>query len=175
MVPVARDISPAHWSDVVCPQTTDATCSAASATTLLHTVGIAASESEIARLCLTRREGTTMLGAYRGLRRKTEGTPFYVRVLTGTDLRALWQIVGDGGPVLLSVGIDYWQRGHIDPRYESLWGWTPGKRHAIVLFGFLPDGKLDIGDPSIGREQWKSEALSILWHGDALQIVPRRH
>jgi hypothetical protein len=54
--------------------------------------------------------------------------------------------------------------------YVSEWGWTPGKRHAVVVFGFLPGGKLDIGDPSVGREKWDEAALTVLWNGEGIQL-----
>ena len=46
-----------------------------------------------------------------------------------------------------------------------------GKRHAVVVFGFLPNGKLDIGDPSVGRESWNTESLAVLWNGEGIQLV----
>ena len=133
------DVPVALWQSAVCPQTSEATCSAASAATLLAANDIPATETEMARLCLTRPEGTLMLGAYRGLRLKTVGTSRTVRIFGNISVAELREATHKN-PVLISVGIDVWQRGRIDPRYESLWGWTPGKRHAVVLFGFLPNG-----------------------------------
>jgi hypothetical protein len=54
------------------------------------------------------------------------------------------------------------------------WGWTPGKRHAVVVFGFLPDGKIekiDMGDPSVGREKWNVESLNTLWNGEGITLT----
>ena len=158
--------------DGVVRQTSESSCSAASAATLLRHAGIAAAEEELAELCFTRASGTPMLGAFRGLARKCEITEFDVRVLsraTVDDLREACQ----RGPVLLSVGLDRWQRGY-DPRYVTEWGWSPGSRHAVVLFGFLPGGKLDIGDPSVGRERWNEDALAVLWTGEGVRLVRRR-
>lgn len=158
--------------DGVVRQTSESSCSAASAAAILAQAGISATETEMASLCLTRDSGTPMLGLYRGLRRKTAGTSWRVSVLsraTVTDLRAACQ----SGPVLLSVGLDRWQRGY-DPRYVTEWGWTPGKRHAVVLFGFLPGGKIDMGDPSVGREKWDEKALAVLWNGEGIQLKSAR-
>lgn len=158
------------WPHGVCRQTSAVSCSAASAATLLRAHGIATTEPEMATLCLTRDSGTPMLGVYRGLRLKTRGTQWRVEVLTGRDVETLRRAV-KGGPVLLSVGLNRWARG-IDPRYAAEWGWTPGLRHAVVLFGFGSDGRPDIGDPSAGRENWNVEALSVLWHGEGIRLVP---
>lgn len=150
-------------------QTSEASCSAASAATLLAHVKLPAEERELATLCLTRNTGTPLLGVYRGLRHKTAGTPWRVRVLSHASVEQLRAACAQG-PVLISVGLDRWQRGY-DRRYVTDWGWTPGKRHAVVVFGFLPNGKLDMGDPSVGREQWNVEALSVLWNGEGIQLT----
>lgn len=164
-------VAKATLTDGVVRQTSESTCSAASAATLLIYAGIPASESELAALCFTRSAGTPMLGTFRGLAKKCKGAPFGVRVLswaTVAELKAACRT----GPVMLSVGLDRWQRGY-DPRYVTEWGWSPGSRHAIVLFGFLPGGKLDIGDPSVGREKWDEDALAVLWNGEGVPLVRR--
>ena len=57
-----------RWTpDGVLLQSSEATCSPAAAATLLWHHGIAASEAEMTRLCLTRRSGSPSLGLYRGL------------------------------------------------------------------------------------------------------------
>lgn len=160
-----------QWQNGVCMQSSEASCSVASAATLLRAHGINASEAEMARLCLTRSDGTSMLGVYRGLRRKTAGTPWRVGVLSRANLDTLRRATQDG-PVVLSVGLDRFAHG-VDPRYQSQWGWTPGLRHAVVLFRFLPNNKIEMGDPSVGREQWNTESLSVLWHGEGIRLIPR--
>ena len=150
-------------------QTSESSCSAASAATLLASAKIPVTETEFAAVCLTRNAGTPMLGVYRGLRHKTDGTPWRVHVLSHTSIEQL-QAATRSGPVLISVGLDRWQTGY-DPRYITEWGWTPGKRHAVVVFGFLPDGKLDMGDPSVGREKWSVESLNVLWNGEGIQLL----
>ncbi len=147
-------------------QTSESSCSAASAATLLLSARIPTTEEELARLCFTRSSGTPMLGVFHGLSLKAPGR---VRVLSRASVGELRRAC-ETGPILLSVGLDRWQRGY-DPRYVNEWGWTPGKRHAVVLFGFLPGGKLDIGDPSVGRETWNESALSVLWNGEGIQLL----
>jgi predicted double-glycine peptidase len=153
-------------------QTSEASCSAASAATLLQNAQIPATETELANLCFTRSTGTPMLGTYRGLSIKTKNTTWRVNVLSHATLADL-RSATTKSPVLISVGLDRWQRGY-DPRYVSEWGWTPGKRHAVVIFGFLPNNKIekiDIGDPSVGREKWSVESLDTLWNGEGLTLT----
>jgi len=156
-----------RWKDRVCRQTSDASCSAAAAATMLRANGIEATEAEMARHCLTRAGGTPMLGLYRGLKLKTARTGLTVRALRG-DLAALR---AHGGPVILSVRLDPGQ--WTDPRYERLWGWAPGVAHTVVFFGFDASGEAEIGDPSVGREHWSVRDLEVLWHGQGLTVEPQ--
>lgn len=158
-----------RWRHGVCLQTSPATCSPAAAATLLRAHGIPATEGEMAGLCLTRERGTAAHGLYRGLKLKTAGTPWDVEVFH-TDpagLRAM-----SPGAAILTVRLD--RNPGIDPRYEQLWGWLPGVRHTVVLFEFTDDGKVEMGDPSIGRERWSANDLRVLWHGEAMRLVRRR-
>ena len=156
------------WEEGVCIQTSDASCSPAGAVTLLRYHGIDATEREMARLCFTRDRGTPKYGLYRGLKKKTEGTPWKVAVFSdGIDgLRT-----GQTGPVIISVKL---KRGaNIDPRYERELGWTPGIAHAVVLFRLLEDGRVEVGDPSTGRERWTTDNLEVLWNGQGYYLVRR--
>jgi hypothetical protein len=176
-VTLARTIAPAlatppgglmnRWKYSIALQTSPATCSPAAAATVLREHGITATESEMAQLCLTTSRGTTALGLYRGLKRKTAGTAWDVEPfqLDPASLRKL------DGPAVLNVRLD--PAPGVDPRYDRLWGWTPGVSHTVVFFGFAPDGKVNIGDPAIGREQWLDGDLRVLWHGEGLRLVPR--
>ena len=155
----------------MCVQTTPATCSPAAAATLLRAHGIAATEAEMAALCLTRERGTAALGLYRGLKLKTAGTPWDVEVFH-TDPAGLRALV-PAGPAILTVRFD--PGPGIDPRYEQLWGWLPGVQHTVVVFGFTAaaDGKVEMGDPVAGREHWSAKDLSVLWHGEGMRLVKR--
>lgn len=160
-----------RWSQGVCLQTSQASCSAAAAATLLRAHGIDADEPEMARLCLTGPAGTTMHGLYRGLRLKTQQTPWDVQFFS-CDLADLRDRCA-GGPVMLSVRLD--DKPGVDPRYKNDWHWTPGVSHTVVLFGFDEghDDRVIIGDPSVGREFWSTENLHVLWHGEGLRFVRR--
>ena len=156
-----------RWKDGVCRQTTPASCSAAAAATLLKAYGIPATEAEMARLCLTRESGTTMHGLYRGLRLKTRATPWEVESFRG-DVDSLRR---ETGPVILTVRLD--PGPGVDERYERDWGWAAGVRHTIVFFGIRDDGKTDVGDPSVGRENWRAEDVRLLWHGEGVRLRRR--
>ena len=157
-----------RWKHGVCRQTSQASCSAAAAATLLRAHGITTNESEMAALCLTRPRGTPTVGLYRGLKLKTVGLPWKIEAFHG-DLETLRR---ERGPVILSVRLDP-GRG-VDERYERLWGWAPGVNHTVVLFGFRDDGKTEVGDPAVGRENWRVEDLRVLWHGEGFRLVPQR-
>ena len=157
-----------YWSESVCIQTSEASCSAASAATLLRAHGISATESEMAALCFTRESGTTMTGLYRGLKLKTEGTPWKVEVFFD-DVDEM--LAGEYTPSILKVGL---KRGaSSDPIYEQQWGWSRGQPHTVVLFGFTPDNKVKIGDPSIGREYWARKHLEALWMKTGVKLMKR--
>lgn len=157
------------WRYGICLQTSEYSCSAACAATLLKAHGIDATEAEMESLCFTRSgKGTTWYGLFRGLKLKTAGTAWDVQIFKCTldELRAK-----SGGPAILSVRLD--PHPGIDPRYERKWGWTPGMQHAVVLFEFKSGSKAAMGDPSVGRENWSIGALEELWHGEGMRLVRR--
>lgn len=155
-----------HWRDDCCVQSHQSTCGAAAAATLLGKHGITATESEMVELCLTKESGTTFFGIYRGLKLKTEDSPWTVEAFVCNE-EALYQ---EKLPALLSVWLEPGQER--DPRYESEWGWREGSRHAIVLNS--RDGYfLNVSDPAIGNERWGIDSMKVLWHGVGLRLVPR--
>ena len=151
------------WFGDVCKQSTLSTCSAAAAATALRAVGIGASETEMATLCLTRQAGTTNLGLYRGLRRKTDDTAYAAEVFTGT----VRQLVALPGPAIVSVGSAYRDGGRA-------WGPLVGNRHSVVVLGRTADGKIEVADPYTGRRQHYTEAaLTAEWDGRAVRLGRR--
>lgn len=162
-----------HWSDDVCLQSSEVTCSAACAATLLRHAGVPAAERELALLSLTSRPiagragGTNFLGLYRGLRIKTYGLPWRVETYGGA-LDGL--LVPDSGPWIISVGLT---SRTTDPIYEEQYGWPRGLRHSVVLYRQVSADRVEIGDPSVGREQWSLEDLRVLWLDNAVRRVAR--
>jgi hypothetical protein len=152
----------------ICLQTTDHTCSAASAATLLDALGIPASENEMSELCLTRR-GTTWLGMYHGISIKLMGTPFRVRFFEGS-IDELINITKTR-PVLLCCELSAEVAAHV-PKYQQEDGWIPGVLHSVVCFGALDADSFIIGDPSQPRvERWSRRDLVNLWSGTGLMIT----
>ena len=151
-------------------QTSAKSCAAACAATLLTMHGIAATEQEMAELCLTRR-GTTWQGLYRGMKRKTAGTPWDVEVVAGSfaALRSLGQ-----GPAILAAGLP--PHAPVARIYTERYGWSPGDWHSVLFFGFRGDGLVAMGEPTpgVGRENWTEEDLRVLWRGRGVRLVPRR-
>ncbi len=165
------------WKDGVCLQTSPATCSAAAAVTLLRHYGIESTEQEMAVLSLTREKGTLPLGLFRGLKRKTAGTAWDVEMVIGdisTSLSASLDALRATAvePVIITVGLR--QDAQVDRRYEEVWNWTRGVEHTVVLFRFLPDDKVEMGDPSFGRERWDVQGIRDLWHRDGIRLVKRK-
>jgi len=158
-----------RWKDGVCLQTSRASCAPAAAATLLAHHGIGATEREMARLCLTGQSGTLFHGLCRGLRVKTEGTPFLATIGTESaeDLRAGAQL-----PALVSVMLTP-EVDRRDARYSSEWSWTVGVGHTVVVFAFPDDRYVEVGDPSFGRERWGIEALRDLYVGRFITLEAR--
>ena len=166
--------SPPQCGDVwvdndLCVQTTDKTCTAACAATLLKAYGIEATEQEMAELCLTR-NGTRWQGLYRGLKLKTAGTEWDVEVFK-CDFHELRQY--QEFPMILSVGVD--RSDTVDQAYLSEWGWRPGVGHSVVMFGFASIYSVEIADPApdIGREQWSLSSFRKVWRGRGIRLVSR--
>lgn len=160
-----------NWQNGVCIQTSEASCSAACAATVLVHHQIPATEAEMVRDCLTcipqGREpgGTTFHGLYRGLCRKAVKAGLRVETHTGNVDRLLEE---GSGPWIISVGLT--ARTASDPIYSEQYGWSPGLRHSVVLFRQVGTDRVEIGDPSVGREQWTLDDLNVLWLGDAIRI-----
>jgi hypothetical protein len=153
------------WLNGISIQTSRSTCSAACAATLLHEHGISASEKEMIDLCLTRTSGTSWYGLYRGLKLKTQNTPWDVRLMS-CDVGTL---LNTEEPRIISVRLD--KTPGLDPRYEREWGWIPGVQHSVILFGRVGNHSIRMGDPAAGREQWNLKTLTDLWHGEAIELV----
>lgn len=151
----------------ICRQTTPYSCAPACAATVLKMHGIAATEQELAELCLTRK-GTTWQGLYRGLKLKTAGTPYDVEVFS-CSADSLRPLTPDC--MILTVGL---RRGaKVDPIYEQQYSWTRGTLHAVLLFDFVPNERVEMADPDVGKEQWTGDDLRVLFRGRGMRLVRR--
>lgn len=156
------------WDGQVCRQTSNQTCSAACAATLLRLHGIDTSEQEMAELCLTNGTGTSWQGLYRGLSLKSEGTNLGVEVLPcqPADLSLFTH-----SNAILAVGIP--EGVEVPAKYtaNNKFGWEVGQLHSVVFFGFNQEGQAIIGDPAVGMDLWSWEDLEILVRGRAIRLI----
>ena len=153
-----------RWKDGVCLQSSESSCSAACAATLLKHYGISTTEKEMVDLCLTRKNGTTLLGTYRGLKIKTRNTEYSVKM----EKWSLDKLLNTKFPVIIQAELK--EGAKADPRYAGQWGWTPGVSHAVIFYGRGNGNKVIIADPSVGRENWRIKGIKTLWHGQVLFI-----
>jgi predicted double-glycine peptidase len=150
-------------------QTTDDSCSAASAAMLLARYDIVTTEAEMADLCLTRANlGTSPLGLYRGLAIKAAERglrPHVLRLSQPDQLRDLKQ------PAIINVGLKADTPWETSVRLES-YGWRVGAWHTVLIWRTDKSGQwTDVADPSFGPERWPTEDLKYLWDGSALILV----
>ena len=140
--------------DGVCHQTSPETCGAASMVTLLNTMGIQATEGEMARLSMTApRKGLTPHQAAYGLKRKFGQLGRTEQVdVRAPDLKDLYDL---SGPFLAGI------------RFSSL------ENHMICVLETAPHA-LVVGDPlSFGRKNWSWEDFEKKWSG--VVIVSQRY
>lgn len=171
LLPLLRPTPPCNdrWDGEVCLQTQPATCSAAAAATLLRHYGIAASEEEMAQLCLTSAKGTTLHGLFRALLAKTENTAYRPRIgtITVENLQPSGHL-----PAIVSVALTA-KTDRKDARYSQDWGWQIGVSHAVVVLAFTDDDRVLMADPSVGQEHWKVGELRDLLVGDCIWLEKR--
>ncbi len=154
-----------RWKSNICLQSSESSCSAACAVTLLKYYGINTTEKEMVELCFTRKNGTTLLGTYRGLKIKTENTKYSVRL----EKWNLDKLLNTKFPVIIQAELK--EGVNSDPRYARKWGWSPGVSHAVIFYGRDTGDKVIIADPSVGRENWRVKGIKTLWHGSVLFLV----
>lgn len=138
-------------ADGVCRQTTDYTCGAAAAATLLHHYGVTTNEREMAELCWTNSlTGTDELCVARGLRRKLEDTSLTPFITTAT----YEDLVTWNEPVAVTI------------KYQLL------VDHWVVVID-AREGRVLVGDPMGGRRIFTEEAFRERWRGVMVKLVPR--
>lgn len=156
------------WSGDVCMQTTRYTCSAACAASILRAIDVQTTEQEMAGLCFSDK-GTNWTGLYRGLSLKTQGTAYRAETFVA-ELSDLAEMDCREVPVILTVRLTP-DVAAADSRYENDWGWVLGLSHSVLFYGFADDDRVNIGDPSVGREQWMVADLDVLWQRSGVRLV----
>jgi len=169
--PLPPTLTGVATKDGICFQSTEYSCSAAAAVTLLARHGIQVTEAQMAALCLTRADlGTSSLGLYRGLS----------LAAASAALRPRLSYIGPPAnlrhatyPCIISVGLKSDCSPVIRDRMISF-GWQPGVSHSVVLLSAELDGTwVLVSDPSNGRERWPVGDLDYLWDGYALVLTNR--
>jgi predicted double-glycine peptidase len=157
MIGHAPSILSPRWTDDVCRQSSTSSCSAAAAATLLASKNIPVTEAEMISACLTHAEGTSMLGLYRGLKLKCEGTN-WIPI-------ASWAHATDDAtrlrlPAIVTIHL---------PGLPNGWRGI-GNRHTIIVFQVLDNTRIDIGDPFSGRQTMSLDEFKRVWNGDAIWL-----
>ena len=168
--PVKTGENTVWYSNGVCQQSSTVTCSPAAAVTLLKAHGVEKTERQLVDACLTDRNGTATLGLWRGLCIATRDCKWKPAILNA-DLNDLLGKTDreDVFPCLVLVGFPRFAEP--DPVYNEQYGWPPGFRHSVVIYGPHPDGGVDVGDPSVGRERWSERDLEVLWRGEGIRLT----
>lgn len=138
----ASDFEGSVGPDGVCLQSSDYTCGAAAAATLLATYGVEADEAEMAERCWTNSmTGTDEFCVARGLRQKLEGSGREVRLIS-----ADWEALQARGqrPAMATI------------RYSTF------VDHWVVIFGTEGETVL-VGDPLVGRRRIGKKKFLQLW------------
>lgn len=154
-----------RWDRECCLQTTEYSCGAAAAATLLKLHGIEARESDMMKPCLTSFRGTSFWGLYHGLREMAgaHGKRVIVSDASAADFITL------NKPAIVFVMLNA-ELDKKDKRYSRDWGWMVNSAHAVVFLGMTRDGRARIADPRLGIERWKVEGLEQLWQKRAMYI-----
>jgi hypothetical protein len=153
-----------QWKADVCLQTHPSTCAPAAAVTLLHLQGMASSERQLVKTCLTSSLGTEPLGLYRGLSLAVRPSGHHAYV--ASDDPHQWERNGEL-PNISLVRLGAY------PRTGSS-RWLLGSRsegHAIVVLGRDSRGNWLIADPAFGKTTWSDEQFQNRFTGDAVYLA----
>ena len=157
---------PSQANGPLISQTTPYTCSAAAAASLLQLHGIAATESEMAELCLTR-DGTHWMGVYRGLKMMTQESAWDV-VVQPFSREAVMML--NESPAVLSININ---TDLINTSEDH--GFCGHAGHSVLALGSRGNIEVMVFDPApaYGIECWNEELLSWVSGGVILRLVSR--
>lgn len=161
-------------------QTSQVSCSPTSAVNLLAHYEIQTTESEMAKLCLTRTArswlgmnfdegGTSWLGLYRGLKLKLDGTRLTPKFFT---LSYEEFVEEPRGPIIISLKLDAGLEESSPDLFATLSyaGWQPGVEHSVV-FREIENGFVSIIDPKVGYENMRAREFKALWVGRGIYLA----
>ncbi|MFH0795025.1 MAG: hypothetical protein V2A74_13445 [bacterium] len=146
------------------------TCAAAATATLLARYQITATEQEVVRLAhTTQGRGTHPLGLYRALRILTAGRKdLHVRI----KILSTEELIRTNKPAVITVGIPKHPTTDAEREMATRFNWDPGAVHDVAFLGASKNatGKVDIGEPAFGLEQWTYDSLYTLHRGIAIYV-----
>lgn len=159
----------------ICIQTSQDTCSAAAAVTLLRLYQIETTEAQIARLALTKKErGTRRLGLYRAF--KTIAHALRLDLNIQIEQISTQAIITRNIPAIVTAGIrkatPNAPHTPAEQRLTQERGWIPGAFHDIVYLGRVPapSDQIWIADPVNGRESLSFSDLHLLHTGYVIYL-----
>lgn len=142
------DLGATLYDKNVCIQKTGYTCVAASAVTMLRSIGVDSTETEMARLCrIDIGGGATDSRAVWGLEEKLEGTGWHVRY-EATDFAGL---VAARKPCMVQIG----------------WGYFMA--HMVTVLEAGPE-EVVLGDPLRGRVHIRTGEFVKTWKGRVISL-----
>lgn len=156
-------------------QTSQVSCSPTSAVNLLKFYDVQATESEMARLCLTRESrswlgfrlaegGTSWLGLYRGLKLKLQDTDFEP-IFFSMSFERFLEESGRGRLITaLKLRSSLEQENPEQFQYLREGGWQPEVEHNVVFLGIEKD-VVSLIDPKVGYEEMDLKDFRELWVG----------
>jgi hypothetical protein len=154
----------------ICLQTSNDTCSAAAAVTLLNLYGIDATEQQVVDVALTKKgRGTRHLGLVRALSLLTvEQSHGFVRI----EKMTVNELVAFNHPAIIRVGVPKHPVLTVHRELVKKYNWTPGFVHDVVFLGVDPNDAnyVWIGEPQFGLERWPIRHLRALYDGFAVYL-----
>ncbi|MEM8734096.1 MAG: cysteine peptidase family C39 domain-containing protein [Planctomycetota bacterium] len=181
----------AEWDEGVCLQTHEASCAPAASVTLLNQYGIATSEREMAKRCLTSSKGTLSLAAFRGVSNALRSSPFSARAVVEEPSRFDADDLALKLPLMALVSFeDQLDRSTVAsqrrrpesgflhsgllPMIASTLPQQPREQHAVVLTGRFPNGDWQVADPAVGRVRWSDKYFRGVWVGEGIYVLSSR-
>ncbi|MEM7473426.1 MAG: hypothetical protein AAF483_00395 [Planctomycetota bacterium] len=170
------------WKDEVCLQTHEASCAPAAAATLLGLHGVDANEREMAALCLSSKNGTYSLAAFRGIQVESQNAGLGTRALVCEP--SLIDSVGIDARLPMLALVNYqdqlkFARGGSSKNVYGSRSQTRSRlpqsedRHAVVLLKRLPQGQFLVADPSVGKVIWAEDYFRNIWVGEGIYLVSK--
>jgi hypothetical protein len=154
----------------VCIQSSNDTCSAAAAVTLLRHYGIVTTEANVVVLALTREgKGTDRLGLFRALKILTRENP---ELHVSIEKIGAEELVEKNIPALITVGVPKIPTTPGEREMVEKYQWEAGMIHDVVFLGRdeKDPSRVRIGEPQFGLEKWSIAHLKILFKQMAIYL-----